>query len=124
MVAILSSIISAAAALIVCLINNHYQRKRDKSTLAQEKEKEKEGITAHLEEIKDAQNDFKNQIHNEIEMVKYQLSELKKDVEKHNSVIERTYELEKRTDIQEEKIQVANHRIKNLETDLRKAVGQ
>lgn len=53
-------------------------------------------------------------------MVKYQLSELAKHVDKHNNVIERTYELEKRTELQEEKIKVANHRLNDLE----KAVAQ
>lgn len=124
MVQIITAIISAAAALTVCLINNHYQRKRDKNTLAQEKEQQQENLTAHLQEIIQNQDDSTNQIRGEIEMVKYQLSELTKRVEKHNNVIERTYELEKRTEIQEEKILVANHRIKDLEDGLKKAVGQ
>ncbi len=124
MVQIITAIISATATLIVCLINNHYQRKRDKNTLAQEKEKQQENLTAHLQEIIQNQDDSTNKIRGEIEMVKYQLSELTKRVEKHNNVIERTYELEKRTEIQEEKILVANHRIKDLEEDIKKAVGQ
>ncbi len=41
-------------------------------------------------------------------LVDYRLNELTKHVEKHNSVIERTYTLE-------EKIKVANHRIEDLE---------
>ena len=124
MVQIITAIISAAAALTVCLINNHYQRKRDKNALAQEKEQQQENLTAHLQEIIQNQDDSTKQIRGEIEMVKYQLSELTKRVEKHNNVIERTYELEKRTEIQEEKILVANHRIKDLEDSLKKAVGQ
>ena len=48
-------------------------------------------------------------------MIKYQLTELTKHVDKHNGVIERTYELEKRTELQEEKIKVANKRIADLE---------
>lgn len=124
MTAILSAIISGAVTLVVCILNNNYQRKRDEKTREAAKEQEQADITVHLEEIKDAQNDSKTQIQNEIEMVKYQLSELTKRVEKHNNVIERTYELEKRTEIQEEKILVANHRIKDLEDDLKKVVGQ
>lgn len=120
MAAILSAVISGAVTLVVCLLNNNYQRKRDEKSREATKDKEQKDITEHLEEIKDAQNDFKTQIHNEIGMVKYQLSELTKRVEKHNNVIERTYELEKQTEIQEEKIRVANHRIEDLE----KAVGQ
>lgn len=45
----------------------------------------------------------------------YRLSELERKVDKHNNLIERTYELERRTALQEEKIKVANHRIDDLE---------
>lgn len=120
MVQIVTAIISAAATLIVCLINNYFNRKRDESARAREKEQQQADLTAHLEEIIANQDDSTTQIRNEIGMVEYKLSELAKHVEKHNSVIERTYELEKRTELQEEKIRVANHRIEDLE----KAVGQ
>lgn len=117
---IITAAISAAASLIVCLINNNFQRKRDKSTIAREKEQQQADLTAHLEEIIANQDDSTTRIRNEIGMVEYKLSELSKHVEKHNNVIERTYELEKRTELQEEKIRVVNHRIEDLE----KAVGQ
>lgn len=42
------------------------------------------------------------------QMIKYRIEQLEKKVEKHNSVVERTYLLE-------EKIKVANHRIEDLE---------
>ncbi len=106
--------------MIVCLINNGFQRKRDDSKREKEKEQQQAELTAHLEEIIANQDDSTNQIRSEIEMVKYQLSELAKHVDKHNNVIERTYELEKRTELQEEKIKVANHRLNDLE----KAVAQ
>lgn len=41
-------------------------------------------------------------------LVTYRLGELEKKVDKHNSVVERTY-------ILEEKMKVANHRIEDLE---------
>jgi len=50
-----------------------------------------------------------------IALFDYKLDELTKKVEKHNSVIERTYELEKIAEIHSEKIKVANNRIKDLE---------
>ena len=37
----------------------------------------------------------------------------------HNNLIERTYKLEERTELQEEKIKVANHRIEDLENEVR-----
>lgn len=42
------------------------------------------------------------------QLVKYRIEQLEKKVEKHNSIVERTY-------ILEEKVKVANHRIENLE---------
>ena len=45
----------------------------------------------------------------------YRLEQLEKKVNKHNEVIERTYELEKRAEVVDEQIRVANHRIGDLE---------
>ena len=85
-VSIITGLISAASAIIVCLINNSIQRA--------EAEKKHEAA---------------------IMLINYQIEELKKSVEKHNSMIERTYELEKRQSVTEEQIKVANHRIDDLE---------
>lgn len=52
-------------------------------------------------------------------LIEYRLTELEKKVDRHNNLIERTYELERRTDVQEEKISVANHRISDLEKGVR-----
>lgn len=48
-------------------------------------------------------------------LLDYRLSELEKKVDAHNRVVERTYKLEERTEVQEEKIKVANNRIADLE---------
>jgi hypothetical protein len=48
-------------------------------------------------------------------LIAYRLEQLEEKVNKHNSVIERTYELEKHEEVIEEKIRVANHRIDDLE---------
>ena len=88
MTAIIPSILSAAVTLIVCLINNHYQR------LEAEKK--------HSETIA---------------LITYRLDELSDRVNKHNQLIERTYELEKKAELTEEKIKVANHRIDDLERE-------
>lgn len=49
-------------------------------------------------------------------LVNYRLQELEKKVEKHNSVIERVYELERHEAVVDEEIKVANHRIEDLES--------
>jgi len=50
-------------------------------------------------------------------LVAYRLEQLEKKVDKHNSVVERTFQLEKRCDLTDEKMKVANHRIDDLERD-------
>ena len=45
----------------------------------------------------------------------YRLEQLEKKVDKHNTVIERTYKLEEAQAVMEEQIKVANHRIADLE---------
>ena len=49
-------------------------------------------------------------------LVIYRIDQLELKVQKHNQVIERMYEQEKRTEVLEEKISVANHRIDDLES--------
>ena len=45
----------------------------------------------------------------------YRLDQLEKKVTLHNSVVERTYQLEKLNDIKTEQIKVINHRLEDLE---------
>jgi len=83
---ITASLISALAALVVCMVNNHFQAKRTEK--------------AHQDNIV---------------LISYRLEELEKKVDKHNTLIERTYALERRADVLEEKQKVANNRINDLE---------
>lgn len=48
------------------------------------------------------------------ELTIYRINQLEQKVNKHNNLIERTYAIEKRLDVDEEKIKVANHRIDDL----------
>ena len=50
-----------------------------------------------------------------IGIIEYKIDELTKRVDKHNNVVERTYLLEKTSEIQAEKIKVANQKIEDLE---------
>ena len=51
-------------------------------------------------------------------LISYRLEQLEQKVAKHNSLAERMYNLEKREDVIEEKMRVANHRIEDLEHDV------
>lgn len=86
--AIFSALISATAAIIVGVLNSKSNHKK---------------LLADLEKRD--------------EMQMYRIEQLEKKVDKHNNLVERTYELEKRTDVQDEKIRVANHRIDDLEAN-------
>ena len=69
-VTILTALISATSAIAVCLINNHFQR---------------------------IESDKKHEA--AIMLINYQIEELKKAVEKHNSIVERTFALEKKLEV-------------------------
>ena len=45
----------------------------------------------------------------------YRIEQLEKKVDKHNSLIERTYAIEQHNAVVDEEIKVANHRIEDLE---------
>ena len=48
-------------------------------------------------------------------LIAYRIDQLEKKVDRHNSVIERTYQLEEGQAVMKEQIRVANHRIEDLE---------
>ena len=49
------------------------------------------------------------------QLTEYKVGELEKRVDKHNHVVERMYHLEQKEAVLEEKMEVANHRIADLE---------
>lgn len=83
---VISAIVSAVAAIVVCIINNNANQKK----LLSELEK-RDAIQA------------------------YRIEQLEKKVDKHNNLVERTYQLEEKEAILIEKIKTANHRIEDLE---------
>jgi hypothetical protein len=48
-------------------------------------------------------------------LIAYRIEQLEHKVDKHNGVIERTFKLEERVALSERDMEVANHRIKDLE---------
>lgn len=52
-------------------------------------------------------------------LTQYRLEQLERKVQAHNRLIERTYKLEERSEVQEEKLRVVNHRIGDLEEAMR-----
>ena len=68
-----------------------------------------------MAEIRRRSETSDEKIRGELNVVKADVRTLSNRVDKHNNVLERTYELERRMDVQEEKTKVANHRIDDLE---------
>lgn len=52
-------------------------------------------------------------------LTQYRLEQLERKVQAHNRLIERTYKLEERSEVQEERLRVVNHRIGDLEEAMR-----
>jgi hypothetical protein len=50
-------------------------------------------------------------------LIAYRIEQLEDKVNKHNKLIERTYALERRCEVFEEKFKVTNHRIEDLEAE-------
>ena len=80
------AIITGVVAIMVCMINNHYQNKA-----------------------------VKQQHDKTVGLIEYRLEQLQKKVEAHNSLVERMYSIEEKASLYEEKIKVVNHRISDLE---------
>lgn len=82
----IEAIITGAVAILVCMINN----------IVQSKAAEKQHNTT-------------------IALIEYKLDQLAHKVDLHNNAVERLYIVEQKLGIDEEKINVANHRIDDLE---------
>lgn len=83
---IIAALISAAGAVVVCLISQSASHKK-----------------------------FISELEKRDELQAYRIEQLEAKVDKHNNLVERMYRLEDRANVQEEKIKVANHRIEDLE---------
>ena len=95
--AIIVALITGAAAVVANLI------------IARQSNKDLYAKLDKQSELSDAR------MQGEIDVIKADIRTLSNRVEAHNKMIERTYALERRVDVQEEQIKVANHRIGDLE---------
>jgi hypothetical protein len=82
----IEAIITGIVAIVVCMINNAFQQKR-----------------------------ADEQHNTTIALIEYKLDQLAHKVDLHNNAVERLYEVERKLGVDEEKINVANHRIDDLE---------
>lgn len=95
----IEAIITGAVAIIVCMINNAYQRRAsDKQHKATMEAADKQHNTT-------------------IKLIEYKLDQLTKKVDLHNNAVERLYKVEQKIEVYDEKFKVANHRLDDLEHD-------
>lgn len=91
--AVIVALIALAGQIIIAIVSNN-------------------GIVAKLDKRSEVAD---TKIHGEIDVIKNEVKGLRDEVQKHNGLIERTYKLEERVALNEEKIKVANNRIADLE---------
>lgn len=126
MTSILTGIITGVITITVCLINNAVQLKRDRNAREQANNEQLENLRRDMtNQINDIRSDFlahlqemiatQQEITSKMQLFGYQLDTLGKSVEKHNQVVERTYSLERRMDVAEEKQRASDRRIDGLE---------
>lgn len=84
--AVIAAVITGVVTLAVCMVNNAYQQRK-----ADQRQDET------------------------IRLIEYKIDQLTERVNKHNNVVERTYQLEQHSAIVDEQIKVANHRLADLE---------
>ena len=83
---IVSALIGAAAAIVVCVIQSNAQNQKRQA-----------------------------EFDKAIGIIEYKIDVLTAKVAAHNNLIDRMYKVEQTTSLQEEQIKVANHRIDDLE---------
>lgn len=132
-VAIISGVVSAFSATLVFIGNE----KARKATIEQEHRKQLKATEDNIKDLlSEHRKEYLNGIHNidkridDVEanitniqavyqqntaVIELKIQTLSDHVEKHNNVIERTYNLESKADLMDEKLKVANHRIDDLE---------
>lgn len=72
-------------------------------------------VNAHIKENNDNFLEMRAQTQTYQAVIEEKIIELSRRVELHNQVVERTYALESKSDVLEEKVKVANNRIADLE---------
>lgn len=90
------ALITGAVAIVVCMINNAYQRK--------------ESELKHEDQRKETEAKYDETV----AIIKYQLEQLAKRVELHNNAVERLYIVEKEQAVMENSLKSAHHRLDNL----------
>lgn len=140
---IITALISGCTTLLVSIGTWHFSAKKDrekqrediKAELIKYHEKNREEIQdirdKDLREIRDDVANMGANLQNKIALIEMsmnhtneKITELSNRVEKHNQVVERVFHLEDADKLLDEKIKVANNRIKDIEMELTHKRGE
>ena len=109
---VLNTVISSAISLIVAFGTWHVSMKKDRE---KQTEEVKDMLNTHREEylsgIRSVQDDImqvQSTVQNQVGVIEVKIENLSKSVDKHNSVLERTFRIE-------EQMKSMDHRLDNLE---------
>ena len=105
---IITALISGGTTLLVAIGTWHVTAKKDRV-------ENKELIMKNISELKDDISGINANVQQQIAIIDLKIGDLTKQVEKHNSVIDRTYALEKTVGILENRESVSEHRLTDLE---------
>ena len=105
---IITALISGGVTLLVAIGTWHVTGKKDRV-------ENKQLIMKNIEGLKDDITAVNATVQQQIAIIDIKITDLTKQVEKHNNVIERTYNLEKAVGILENRESVSEHRLADLE---------
>lgn len=105
---IITALISGGVTLLVAIGTWHFTSKKDRA-------ENKTLIMKSISELKDDITGINANVQQQIAIIDLKIGDLTKQVEKHNSVIDRTYALEKAVGILDNRESVSEHRISDLE---------
>lgn len=94
---IITAIITGVTTLLVSLGTWHV-------TMKQYRLKNMDIVVKAVDEVKDTFTATVADMQNHLSIIDYEIKTLSERVDKHNNLIERTYDLEKRTDLQDKDI--------------------
>lgn len=125
-VAIITGAVTLITSLTTSILANAQNNKKLKADQDASISTQMSSLKSHMDESRDIYMQQIAAVQGEISELKHkqelnqqslemQITTLSDRVEKHNSVVERTYALEKATTVLDQAVKVANHRIEDLE---------
>jgi len=105
---IITALISGFTTLLVAMGTWHFTSRKDRA-------ENKELIMKNIQGLKDDITSVNATVQQQIAIIDIKITDLTKQVERHNQVVDRTYALEKAVGILDNRESVSEHRLADLE---------